>query len=1041
MRVPSLKIIGGYVLMNTRPAAYSLSNTLPLAILLVLIFCQGLEALDVTAPETTLDERRDWWSLAPVEKPQVPTVTNDAWSDHPIDRFILSGLEAEGLAPAEPADFRTLIRRLSLTLTGLPPTPTQVEQFCQQADQDLAGAYEQLITRLLDSTHFGERWARHWMDVVRFSETYGFEWNFEIRDAWRYRDYLIRAFNTDLPYDQLVREHLAGDLLSEPRINGQLGINESVIGTAFYRFSETGHDDCVQFPAIRFDALDNQIDTLSKAFQASTISCARCHDHKFDAISTVDYYALVGILESSRPVIHTLDSADLFCEPAELLHEMKVEIRSVISAAWLADLERSEQQLLAALAPQEVEQERTDEEGSAEKLSKGEGNQPALRQQIDQKDLSRENPTFVLQQLARLPAAERQNIRSTWQRLADEYQRQQLKIEQFHADNFEPWGDFRQGDNPAWQVSGLGLMDNGPSPAGEFTIAAGGDEIVSAVLPAGRFTHLISDKLNGSMRSPRLPKHHQYVSLRFLAGGLSMVRAVVDSCVLGEYAGGAPQYFAEATEQWKRFSTGGDSPHHYFLELVTKSDNPRWPERDGMEKGMDVALRQSPRSWFGIVHAVLHDCSDSPKEKLDHIVRLFLDSNPQTELDVAKAYESAVRQAIEAFRDGQATDDDVRWINWALAARLLGNSAAEDTRLAQLVRDYQELEATIAPPRVVVGMADQGPGFDFPVLQGGDFAAPGPPAPRGYLRVLAGPQEKGFVDTTGSGRLELADLIASPGNPLTARVMVNRIWQHLFGTGIVKTPDDFGRMGELPSHPELLDFLASEFVEQRWSVKQLIRQIVTSRTFQQASGRDPASNKQDAGNRLLHHYPVFRLDAEAIRDSILAVSGRLERSPFGPSIQPHRIAEKLHRKLSSGPLDGNGRRSIYIKITRMEGARFLELFDLPDPMATRGRRDRTNVPAQALALLNDPFLIDQAQYWAGELVERSDTSFEERLEAMYLKALGRPPNAPELDRMRAMMERLAELHQVQPDSVLRSEPVWKDVCHAMFNVKELIYVW
>lgn len=426
---------------------------------------------------------------------------------------------------------------------------------------------------------------------------------------------------------------------------------------------------------------------------------------------------------------------------------------------------------------------------------------------------------------------------------------------------------------------------------------------------------------------------------------------------------------------------------------------------------------------------------------MDHIVRLFLDSNPQTELDVAKAYELAVRQAIEAFRDGQATDVDVRWINWALAARLLGNSAAEDTRLAQLVRDYQELEATIAPPRVVVGMADQGPGFDFPVLQGGDFAAPGPPAPRGYLRVLAGPQEKGFVDTTGSGRLELADLIASPGNPLTARVMVNRIWQHLFGTGIVKTPDDFGRMGELPSHPELLDFLASEFVEQRWSVKQLIRQIVTSRTFQQASGRDPASNKQDAGNRLLHHYPVFRLDAEAIRDSILAVSGRLERSPFGPSIQPHRIAEKLHRKLSSGPLDGNGRRSIYIKITRMEGARFLELFDLPDPMATRGRRDRTNVPAQALALLNDPFLIDQAQYWAGELVERSDTSFEERLEAMYLKALGRPPNAPELDRMRAMVERLAELHQVQPDSVLRSEPVWKDACHAMFNVKELIYVW
>ena len=256
-----------------------------------------------------------------------------------------------------------------------------------------------------------------------------------------------------------------------------------------------------------------------------------------------------------------------------------------------------------------------------------------------------------------------------------------------------------------------------------------------------------------------------------------------------------------------------------------------------------------------------------------------------------------------------------------------------------------------------------------------------------FRRSILGAYRAGACQTA-----ELSTLLLTAG-ALTARVMVNRIWQHLLGTGIVKTSDDFGHMGERPSHPELLDFLASEFVEQGWSVKRLIRQIVTSRTFQQAGVPTPAASKQDAGNRLLHHYPVHRLDAEAIRDSILAVSGRLDRSPFGQSIHPYRTEEKLHRKLTSGPLDGNGRRSIYIKVTRMEGAKFLELFDLPDPMATRGRRDRTNVPAQALALLNDPFLIDQAQFWAGRLIERSDASSDDRIKSMYLKALGRRPNA------------------------------------------------
>ena len=242
-----------------------------------------------------------------------PEVKDAGWSAHPVDRFLLAGLERAGLTPAEPADRRTLIRRLSLVLTGLPPTAGGGRRVRRATSPP--GAYEALVDRLLASPHFGERWARHWLDVVRFTETHGNEWNYEVHHAWRYRDYLIRAFNDDVPYDQFVREHIAGDLLPEPRWNRGERFNESVIGTAFYRFGEVNHDDCIGLRQIGYDLADNQIDTLTKAFQATTVACARCHDHKLDAVSTKDYYALLGILRSSRLVSHTIDAPEVNAEP------------------------------------------------------------------------------------------------------------------------------------------------------------------------------------------------------------------------------------------------------------------------------------------------------------------------------------------------------------------------------------------------------------------------------------------------------------------------------------------------------------------------------------------------------------------------------------------------------------------------------------------------------------------------------------------------------------------------------------------------------
>jgi hypothetical protein len=304
--------------------------------------------------------------------------------------------------------------------------------------------------------------------------------------------------------------------------------------------------------------------------------------------------------------------------------------------------------------------------------------------------------------------------------------------------------------------------------------------------------------------------------------------------------------------------------------------------------------------------------------------------------------------------------------------------------------------------------------------------------------VLSRPAER--FQSAGSGRLELAEQIARADNPLTARVRVNRIWQHIFGAGLVRTVDDFGRVGELPSHPELLDYLAARFVEDGWSMKRLIRSLVLTRTFQLSSRPSPAAREADPQNRLLQHYPARRMEAEAIRDSILTVSGRLDRTLFGPSIQPFRDKPNPDRRLFPGPLDGHGRRSIYVKNNLMEAPQFLAAFNFPGGKVTQGRRDVTNVPAQALALLNDPFVLQQADVWADRLVARPDASMTARVEHMFQAALGRPLERDERARFEEAVREFGHLHQVPAEEILRSRAVWKDVAHTMFNLKEFITI-
>ncbi|MGE4001356.1 MAG: PSD1 and planctomycete cytochrome C domain-containing protein [Planctomycetaceae bacterium] len=999
--------------------------------------------------EATLAARRDWWSLKPVRQPDIPDLRNADWSDLPIDRFILRRLQDAALSPGEAAEPRTLIRRLSLVLLGLPPTPEDVERFVEEYAAAAGIAYEKRVETMLSSPHFGERWARHWMDVVRFTETHGNEWNYEVHHAWRYRDYLIRAFNQDIPFDELIREHIAGDLLPDPRWNAEEQFNESVIGTAFYRFGEVNHDDCIGLPSIGYDLLDNQLDTLTKAFQATTAACARCHDHKIDAVSTKDYYALLGILRSSRLVAHTIDAPDVNAEPIRQLRALKAEIHAQLAPFWAKDAENTARYLLAADAQR---RNRPDAAALGGGLDSDRLEHWVRALGVETDEAKGEQPTPLEDPLSPWKTAASVTRKSpdgelaaAWNALSARYTAEQESRRQFNESQFLPYADFRHGDAGDWSVTGQGLRQ-GATASGELCVATEGDAVIGAVLPAGAFTHTVSQRLNGALRSPILHTNHKSIIFEVMGEKTSAVRLVTNNCQLNYR-----NYRALTGDalEWVTFELPDQlDSRRVYAELMTKFDNPKFPDQLGTlgkDKQNDRIpwneAAADPRSYFGVTRVVLHDGNETPQPDLGHLVRLFESAEPapHTLADVAEAYSRVVRNAIRAWAEGRATDEDAKWLQWLLSRKLLTNSVRKSPELSDLVAAYRTIEThRLAQPRIVPGIAETGDGFNQFVLVRGDCEQRGDVVERRYLEVLAQPSDNPIRH--GSGRLELAERIASPDNPLTARVMVNRVWHHLFGAGIVKSVDDFGRVGDQPSHPELLDYLAVRLVAEDWSLKQLIREIVLSQTFRLSSRSSVMAQSIDPQNRLLSHYPARRIDAESIRDALLAASGRLDRTQFGMSVFPFREEANTYRRLFPGPLDGDGRRSVYLKVSLMEGAKFLEAFNFPGCKVAQGRRDVTNVPTQALTLLNDPFVLQQAAYWADQLIEQPHHSPRARIDVMFRTALGRPPTDGEAREFDGMIQRVAELHAVPAENIMTAGALWRDLSHVMFNLAEFIYV-
>ncbi len=1022
--------------------------------------------------EQVYRDRSRWWSLQPVLRPPVPRVQREEWSDQAVDRFVLAKLEANGLSPAPRADRRTLLRRVSYLLTGLPPKPEEVAAFLRNPDPD--AAYVQEVNRLLASPHFGEEWARHWMDVVRYSDTYGYETDAEIKGSWRYRNYLIRAFNADIPFDQLVREHIAGDLLSQPRVDAARQINESMIGPTWFQMGENRHGDSLMFNGIHQEMLDNKVDTFSKAFQATTVACARCHDHKYDAISQQDYYALGGVFMSSRWVTHTLDLPERNRNVLEQLSVLKTRLRRPLGDWWLEEARKIPRYLLAAQAVVDGRIGATDAARDLDRVrlsawEKALSARPFEGQTTNEDEeeaaesaerASMSNPFFPWLEIQE-SLIEGEQLGPAWRKLAGEYSQARRERMESNSRDFSLAADFGRGDLPeGWSVDGVGA-GRGWVENGDFTVALEGSGAVGMLLPAGLFTHALSPRLNGAVRTPFLNHTGRaYVSLEVIGGDFSAHRLIVDNSFRTE----RQTYLNDHRPHWIRHSTRADaktnrspspeesSETQIYVELATKASNPNFPPRVGLGPDVSAAEARDARSWFGVTRVFLHDRKEPPADELHRFTSLFAGDAPDDLAQLSARYGEWIAASVADWAQGRADEEDILLINRLLEGGLLPNHLLPGNLLArkriwELVASYRETEEKLADPVTVLSMADLDSGRDYRLNVRGVYTDYGERVPRGHIRVLSG--RSNGSEPKGSGRLELARMIASPGNPLTARVFVNRVWHWVFGSGIVRTPDDFGHLGDRPSHPELLDYLAGRFVQEGWSVKKLVSMLVMTEAFRQSSRAGARAGEVDPTNRLLHHYPLRRLDAESIRDAMLAVSGRFDPQLLGGLVDPYRPKSKVvkaDQTYFSGPLDGNGRRSIYLRNTIMEPYKFLETFNKPIPKMPTGRRDVTNVPNQALAMLNDPFVAGQAEFWARRLIAEAHDSPEQRLTIMFRRALGREPEPGELTAWTEAVHNFESLHQRRTEGspssedVLKSLAVWKDMAHALFNATEFIYV-
>ena len=880
--------------------------------------------------QTEFRARSQHWCFQPIRRVTPPAAAGPLdWARNPIDPFILAGLAEHGLRPAPEASRRTLIRRLTYDLTGLPPAPDEIAAFLADASLE---AYERLVDRLLASPRYGERWARHWLDLVRYAETAGHEFDYDLLNASRYRDYVIRALNADLPYDQFVVEQLAGDLLPQPRQHPVEGFNESIIGTGFYFLGEGTHSPVdVREEEVR--RIDNQIDVISKAFLGLTVACARCHDHKFDPIGNHDYYALAGFLRSSRHQQAFIDTPGRVSGPLGRLENSKKAIVALLAEA--------EPALPGRLPPR------------ATRLAgvlRARGVAPKPR-----------NAAASSVSTAGVPA--------------------EILFEDFNGDSYD-----------GWYVTGEAFGDR-PTRTGDLRLDLSGNASrVTRVAPGMAHSGVASSRLCGVIRSRTFTIENRYIHYR-VAGRGGVLNVVVDG-----------------------FEKIRDPIYGGLTTTINIGDRPRW-------------ITQDVGMWMG--HTAYLEIADGSIADFQGGTTRMHDGHGSIAVDEIRMSNHPAPIASPDRAEDITVDLDV------VISTLRAAQARLADRLTAAIAEARSAEAQIPDPNLALAIAD-GSGLDERILIRGNHKNLGEVVPRRFLEVLGGTGRS--TPEAGSGRLELARSVIDPkSNPMTPRVLVNRLWKHHFGEGIVKSTDDFGAMGRKPSHPELLDWLASELVQRGWSIKAIQRLIVTSSTYRMSSVPIEEAERIDPENIHLHRMNVRRLEAEAVRDGLLLVSGRLVETMYGPSVPTHLTSfmEGRGRPGRSGPLDGDGRRSIYLSVRRNFLNPMFLAFDTPVPFSTMGRRNVSNVPAQALTLMNDPMAILLARRWADRVAIAPGCTDRQRLDELFITALGRPATA---DEVRACLDFLDASEPGGPRASMHAPAAWADLCHVLINMKEFIFI-
>ena len=1063
-----------------------------------------------------LEDRAQHWSFQPITDPEPPAVDDLAWSLEPIDAFVRAALQAAELEPAGAASPEAWLRRVTFALTGLPPTPEELDRFLAAPEERRA-----VVRRLMASPRFGETWARHWLDLVRYADTKGHEFDHPIPQAWRYRDWVVRALNARLPYDQFVREQIAGDLLDFPR-RDEAWRDESIQGTGWWWLGEEVHSP-VDTRLDETDRLDGQVDTLGKAFLGLTMGCARCHDHKFDPLSQEDYSALLGFARSTRYRQARFETAShnraLLDRVAGLRASEARGAGDVVRAAALAALTEQAPVLAAAravLAPS-GEAETAFEPEALEDFEReqwapwvaegdafGTGPQTYEQTRHAQRDLAGSGARLVSSHaLSRSDAAtgtltgpafttERGFLHLRVAGGKHDGTRVELEadgdvVARFSGENSNRFRWVRFDLAPyAGRTLRVRIVDEVTTGWGVIAV----DELLLSDDPLAPREGAAARARRGRVLAQAAALGVPAEQLQAWVEGLPVAGpsplgrpedAPAESVILDVLAGDA------LTQDGAIFAVAGDGVVLHGDQRLPVRFGPaaayEEPALEGLRTAPGTVKETGKINWNapgrtlhtrtfenrsgrlsylirGKVHAYVavdsHHLVSGPLHQVvvktfdtggawrwvEHPLedyrghRMHVELSPATDGAVAglravldgpapPAIQMVGRTLDEALLAGDPTDaelDRALPLLWpeglpeAVRAELQPWLDEERSLLSEL-----RLESATAPA------AFDGSGVDELLLSRGSHKAPLREVPRAFPVALQSCWS-GLAGIRGSGRLELADAILHPDNPLTARVAVNRVWHHLFGVGLVATPDDFGIMGQAPSHPELLDHLATELMRSGWDLHGLIERIVLSRTFGQASAADSAALESDPGNRLLHHYPVRPLTGEALRDAVLAVGGLLKEQQGGPAVPIHLTEFQEGRgRPGSGPVDGQGRRSLYLAVRRNFPEAFLTVFDRPNPSTPRGRRSTSNVPAQALAMLNDPLVGQAAAAWGRVLAEASGT-VEERVALAVRTAFGRSPGPQEVARL---------------VSFLGDDPgreAWEDLVAGLMSAKEFRYL-